>query len=68
MSSSRPVGEVAFAESLANIRLALGALEDACAADPTRCRRAAAVLERFQHEVDLLAAASGLDYDYAEAI
>ena len=46
-----------FAEALVAIRLALGGLEGACQEDPARCRRAAAVLERFQHEVEYLSAA-----------
>lgn len=45
-----------FVESLVAIRLALGGLEGACEVDPARCRRAAAVLERFRHEVEYLSA------------
>lgn len=45
-----------FAEALVAMRLALGGLEAACEEDPTRCRRAAAALERFTHEVEFLSA------------
>lgn len=45
-----------FAEELAAIRLALGGLEAACDDDPTRCRRAAATLQRMIPELQTLAA------------
>ncbi len=45
-----------FAEALVTMRLALGGLEAACGDDPARCRRAAAALERFTHEVEVLSA------------
>jgi hypothetical protein len=50
------VRERAFAEQLVALRLALGGLEAACAEDPVRCRRAAAMLERVTHEVEILSA------------
>jgi len=58
----RPIGkgegvrERAFAERLVALRLALGGLEAACAEDPARCRRAAAMLERVTHEVEIMMA------------
>ena len=63
----RPIGkdegvrERAFAEQLVALRLALGGLEAACAEDPARCRRAAAMLERVTHEVEMMAAARDED-------
>lgn len=45
-----------FAEALVAMRLALGGLEAACEEDPARCRRVAAALERFTHEVEILSA------------
>ena len=52
-----------FAEELAAIRLALGGLEAACTEDPSRCRRAAATLQRMMPELQTLAAHD--DYDGA---
>lgn len=48
--------ERVFAEALVAARLALGGLEGACQEDPARCRRAAAMLERFTHEIEFLSA------------
>lgn len=53
--------ERAFAEQLVALRLALGGLEAACAEDPARCRRAAAMLERVTHEVEMMSSARDED-------
>ncbi|MEM1044143.1 MAG: hypothetical protein AAGI91_16155 [Bacteroidota bacterium] len=52
-----------FADALGALRLALGGLEGACEGDPARCRRAAAALERFTHEVERLSSYEDRDDD-----